>query len=270
MSKRPACLLGWILCKTSAAAYFDTPSAGARKSRRTRRRGGFSVLFQLCGIWRIRCAAMHAQCQSGPHACLNGFCAKQAPPRISMLQAPVHTKAAAPEGAAAFLCFSSCAEFGAFGARRGASNVKAARMPAWMDFAQNRRRRVFRCARRRCTQRPPRPKTRRLFFAFSVVRNLIAFGARRGAPNVKAPRMPAWMDFAQNRRRRVFRYAKRRCAQKPPNQAWLAATAQATVMPTMGLLPAPIRPIISTCAGTEDEPANWASPCMRPMESVKP
>ncbi len=34
------------------------------------------------------------------------------------------------------------------------------------------------------------------------------------------------------------------------------ATAHATVIPTMGLLPAPIRPIISTCAGTEDEPAN--------------
>ena len=34
------------------------------------------------------------------------------------------------------------------------------------------------------------------------------------------------------------------------------ATATATVMPTMGLLPAPMRPIISTCAGTEEEPAN--------------
>ncbi len=51
---------------------------------------------------------------------------------------------------------------------------------------------------------------------------------------------------------------------------WLAATAQATVMPTMGLLPAPIRPIISTCAGTEEEPANCASECMRPMVSVMP
>src|SRR5699024_6012013 len=52
--------------------------------------------------------------------------------------------------------------------------------------------------------------------------------------------------------------------------AWEAATAQATVMPTIGLLPAPIRPIISTCAGTLEEPANWASPCIRPMESVRP
>ena len=48
------------------------------------------------------------------------------------------------------------------------------------------------------------------------------------------------------------------------------ATAQATVMPTMGLLPAPIRPIISTCAGTEEEPANCASECMRPIVSVMP
>ena len=35
-----------------------------------------------------------------------------------------------------------------------------------------------------------------------------------------------------------------------------AATAQATVAPTIGLLPMPMRPIISTCAGTEEEPAN--------------
>ena len=48
------------------------------------------------------------------------------------------------------------------------------------------------------------------------------------------------------------------------------ATAQATVAPTMGLLPMPMRPIMSTCAGTEEEPANWASECMRPMVSVMP
>ena len=48
------------------------------------------------------------------------------------------------------------------------------------------------------------------------------------------------------------------------------ATATATVIPTIGLLPAPMRPIISTCAGTEDEPANWASECIRPMVSVMP
>ena len=48
------------------------------------------------------------------------------------------------------------------------------------------------------------------------------------------------------------------------------ATAQATVAPTMGLLPMPIKPIISTCAGTEEEPANCASECIRPMVSVIP
>ena len=34
------------------------------------------------------------------------------------------------------------------------------------------------------------------------------------------------------------------------------ATAIATVAPTMGLLPIPRKPIISTWAGTEEEPAN--------------
>lgn len=38
--------------------------------------------------------------------------------------------------------------------------------------------------------------------------------------------------------------------------AWSIATATATVAPTIGLLPIPMKPIISTCAGTEDEPAN--------------
>ena len=45
-------------------------------------------------------------------------------------------------------------------------------------------------------------------------------------------------------------------------------TAHATVQPTIGLLPIPRKPIISTCAGTEDEPANCASECMRPSVSV--
>ena len=48
------------------------------------------------------------------------------------------------------------------------------------------------------------------------------------------------------------------------------ATATATVAPTMGLLPIPRKPIISTWAGTEEEPANWASECIRPMVSVMP
>ncbi len=34
------------------------------------------------------------------------------------------------------------------------------------------------------------------------------------------------------------------------------ATATATVAPTIGLLPIPMMPIISTCAGTDEEPAN--------------
>ena len=48
------------------------------------------------------------------------------------------------------------------------------------------------------------------------------------------------------------------------------ATATATVAPTIGLLPMPRKPIISTCAGTDDEPANWASECIRPIVSVIP
>jgi hypothetical protein len=43
------------------------------------------------------------------------------------------------------------------------------------------------------------------------------------------------------------------------NYAFMAcstATATATDAPTIGLLPMPIKPIISTCAGTEDDPAN--------------
>ncbi len=52
--------------------------------------------------------------------------------------------------------------------------------------------------------------------------------------------------------------------------AWETATATATEAPTIGLLPMPMRPIISTCAGTLEEPANCASPCMRPIVSVMP
>ena len=50
---------------------------------------------------------------------------------------------------------------------------------------------------------------------------------------------------------------------------WIA-TATATVAPTIGLLPIPRKPIISTCAGTDDEPANCASECIRPRVSVIP
>lgn len=34
------------------------------------------------------------------------------------------------------------------------------------------------------------------------------------------------------------------------------ATARETVAPTIGLLPIPMKPIMATCAGTEEEPAN--------------
>ena len=62
---------------------------------------------------------------------------------------------------------------------------------------------------------------------------------------------------------------------KTDNDAYLfravaTSTAQATVHPTIGLLPIPRNPIISTWAGTEDEPANCASLCIRPIVSVIP
>jgi hypothetical protein len=41
-----------------------------------------------------------------------------------------------------------------------------------------------------------------------------------------------------------------------PFRARLTSTAILTVAPTIGLLPMPRKPIISTCAGTELEPAN--------------
>ena len=53
-------------------------------------------------------------------------------------------------------------------------------------------------------------------------------------------------------------------------KAWATSTAQATVQPTIGLLPIPRKPIISTWAGTDEDPANWASLCIRPMVSVIP
>ena len=52
-------------------------------------------------------------------------------------------------------------------------------------------------------------------------------------------------------------------------RAWATSTAHATVHPTIGLLPIPRKPIISTRAGNEDEPANCASECIRPMVSVR-
>ena len=48
------------------------------------------------------------------------------------------------------------------------------------------------------------------------------------------------------------------------------ATAHATEAPTIGLLPMPMSPIISTCAGTDEDPANCASECILPIVSVMP
>ena len=76
------------------------------------------------------------------------------------------------------------------------------------------------------------------------------------------------MDTSLNRRVHIFYHCKFFKA-----YAFIAssiATAQATVIPTMGLLPAPIKPIISTWAGTDDEPANCASECILPIVSVIP
>ncbi len=53
-------------------------------------------------------------------------------------------------------------------------------------------------------------------------------------------------------------------------RAVATSTAQATVQPTIGLLPIPRKPIISTWAGTDEDPANWASLCIRPIVSVIP
>ena len=61
-----------------------------------------------------------------------------------------------------------------------------------------------------------------------------------------------------------------RCEDLVYFRLFCTATATATVAPTMGLLPMPRKPIISTCAGTEDEPANCASECIRPIVSVMP
>ena len=70
-------------------------------------------------------------------------------------------------------------------------------------------------------------------------------------------------------RERLSRKSRRREG-KPYFMASSPATATETVAPTMGLLPMPRKPIISTWAGTELEPANWASECIRPRVSVKP
>ena len=51
-------------------------------------------------------------------------------------------------------------------------------------------------------------------------------------------------------------YVQNRLQNFPAFAASSTETATDTVIPTIGLFPAPIRPIISTCAGTEEDPAN--------------
>ena len=86
---------------------------------------------------------------------------------------------------------------------------------------------------------------------------------------VVKPSISIWFDcmIALTLKIGFRNFLKKKAAKK---HAYFRLSATATVAPTMGLLPIPIRPIISTWAGTEEEPANWASPCIRPMESVKP
>ena len=85
----------------------------------------------------------------------------------------------------------------------------------------------------------------------------------------RKPMFPCCLKLAQKMLKHLKKLSKQG---KNVNylEASSTATATATVIPTMGLLPAPIRPIISTWAGTEEEPANCASECIRPMVSVIP
>ena len=99
----------------------------------------------------------------------------------------------------------------------------------------------------------------------------------RSATRCKAPSLKQSAEAQRARSMRPITKIKRGQAEAQPLfliKAYLLAssiaTATATVIPTMGLLPAPMRPIISTCAGTEDEPANCASPCILPRVSVIP
>ena len=95
----------------------------------------------------------------------------------------------------------------------------------------------------------------------------------------------AWYHFHAMRLYPLFKsgYYKRKLLQPSRLQEFLiwsnfnyllsavaTSTAQATVQPTIGLLPIPRKPIISTWAGTDEEPANWASECIRPIVSVIP
>ena len=86
---------------------------------------------------------------------------------------------------------------------------------------------------------------------------------------VVKPSISIWFDcmIALTLKIGFRNFLKKKAAKK---HAYFRLSATATVAPTMGLLPMPRKPIISTWAGTEEEPANWASECIQPMVSVMP
>ena len=101
---------------------------------------------------------------------------------------------------------------------------------------------------------------------------------RHGRGTAQLPPSPPhqpWRRAGNKKKSPPGKSSGRRCIVKKAVLAYFfmassTATATATVAPTIGLLPMPMRPIISTCAGTDEEPANWASECMRPIVSVMP
>ena len=86
---------------------------------------------------------------------------------------------------------------------------------------------------------------------------------------VVKPSISIWFDcmIALTLKIGFRNFLRKKAAKK---HAYFRLSATATVAPTMGLLPMPRKPIISTWAGTEEEPANWASECIQPMVSVMP
>jgi len=117
-----------------------------------------------------------------------------------------------------------------------------------------------------------------------VLRN---FTKGRGArENRRASGTPQQASADRKLRHTIHRSAKKRgrrdllrlpssevfgsCARNYFAIACATATATSTEAPTIGLLPMPISPIISTCAGTDEDPANCASECIRPIVSVMP
>ena len=86
---------------------------------------------------------------------------------------------------------------------------------------------------------------------------------------VVKPSISIWFDcmIALTLKIGFRNFLKKKAAKK---HAYFRLSATATAAPTMGLLPMPRKPIISTWAGTEEEPANWASECIQPMVSVMP